>query len=87
MCAGDPATDIAAAWSLLPFGAVTQFLAAYGDVDDATIRRAKGWAILSGVSLVCIGQAWERGLPGGQPTWGAAGKATLARVLAGDCLP
>ncbi|WP_327321379.1 DUF4913 domain-containing protein [Streptomyces sp. NBC_01210] len=27
-------------------------------------------------------QAWERGLPGGQPTWGRAGWATLERVLA-----
>jgi aminoglycoside phosphotransferase (APT) family kinase protein len=82
LCAGDPATDLAGAWLLLPTGGVPRFFDAYGQVDDATIRRAKGWAVLRGISLVAIGQAWERGRPGGQPTWGAAGRAALNRVLA-----
>ncbi len=88
LCAGDPATDLAAAWSILPAGAAARFLDAYASasahvsVDEAMIRRARGWAVLRGASLVGIGQAWERGLPGGKPTWGAAGRAALGRVLA-----
>ena len=82
LCAGDPATDLAAAWLLLPEGAAARFLGAYGCTDDATIRRARGCAVLRAVSLLGIGLAGERGLPGGQPTWGPAGRRTLERVLA-----
>ncbi|MDH6576617.1 aminoglycoside phosphotransferase family protein [Kitasatospora sp. MAP5-34] len=92
LCAGDPATDLAAAWLLLPEGAAARFFDAYADVnvdadvdvnvDEAMIRRARGWAVLRCVSLIGIGQAWDRGLPGGQPTWGPAGRAALDRVLA-----
>ena len=45
--------------------------------DDATIRRAGGWAVLRAVGLIGIGQNWERGLPGGKQTWGPAGWAAL----------
>ncbi|MER0443719.1 aminoglycoside phosphotransferase family protein [Streptomyces sp. Edi4] len=82
LCAGDPATDLAAAWLLLPTGVAPSFFAAYGHVDEAMIRRARGWAVVRGLSLVGIGRAWDRGLPGGQPTWGRAGWAALRRVLA-----
>jgi aminoglycoside phosphotransferase (APT) family kinase protein len=81
LCAGDPATDLAAAWLLLPAGAAARFFDAYENADEAMIRRARGWAVLDGLSLIGIGQAWERGLPGGQPTWGPAGRRTLDRVL------
>jgi aminoglycoside phosphotransferase (APT) family kinase protein len=80
--AGDPATDLAAAWLLLPARAVPAFFGAYGTADTATIRRARGWAALFGVSLLGIGQAWDRGLPGGQPTWGRAGRRALHRLAA-----
>lgn len=82
ICAGDPATDLAAAWLLLPVDAVSRFFDEYANADEATIRRARGWAVLRGISLMAIGQAWERGLPGGQSTWGPAGRAALERVLA-----
>ncbi|MER7537103.1 aminoglycoside phosphotransferase family protein [Streptomyces sp. NPDC097704] len=94
VCAGDPATDLCAAWLLLPEGAAPHFFeayarvddAAYGDgharVDDATVRRARGWALLRAAGLIAIGRAGDRGLPGGKPTWGPAGRAALARVLA-----
>lgn len=82
LCAGDPATDLAAAWLLLPRGAAARFFDAYANADAATIRRARGWAVLWAVSLIGIGQAWERGLPGGRPTWGRAGRTALDRVLA-----
>jgi aminoglycoside phosphotransferase (APT) family kinase protein len=41
MCAGDPATDLSAAWILLPAGAASRFFDAYGQADDATITRAR----------------------------------------------
>ncbi|MEU7895207.1 aminoglycoside phosphotransferase family protein [Nonomuraea sp. NPDC049152] len=82
LCAGDPATDLAAAWLLLPSDAAARFFDAYAKADKAMIRRARGWAVHISVGLMCIGQAWERGLPGGQPTWGRAGREALDRVLA-----
>ncbi|MFD7495115.1 aminoglycoside phosphotransferase family protein [Streptomyces sp. NPDC059832] len=82
LCVGDPATDLAAAWLLLPAGSASRFFGAYARADEATIRRARGWAVLRGVSLIGIGQAWEQGLPGGQPTWGRAGRAALDRLMA-----
>jgi aminoglycoside phosphotransferase (APT) family kinase protein len=82
MCAGDPATDLAAAWLLLPAGPVSPFFGAYANADDATIRRARGWAVLRALHLIGIGQKWEQGLPGGKQTWGPAGWAALERALA-----
>ncbi|MFF1695761.1 aminoglycoside phosphotransferase family protein [Streptomyces sp. NPDC058257] len=82
LCAGDPATDLSAAWLLLPAGAAARFFDTYARADEATIRRARGWALYRAVGLVHIGQAGEQGLPGGKPTWGVAGRAALARVLA-----
>ncbi|MFE2217268.1 aminoglycoside phosphotransferase family protein [Streptomyces canus] len=82
LCAGDPATDLAAAWKLLPQGAADSFLSAYGMTTEAAVHRAKGWAVLSALDLLSIGRAWERGLPGGQPTWGRAGRRILERVFA-----
>jgi aminoglycoside phosphotransferase (APT) family kinase protein len=43
--AGDPATDLAVAWMLLPAGVRTAFRAAAGDIDDDTWTRARGWAL------------------------------------------
>ncbi|MFI5064677.1 MAG: aminoglycoside phosphotransferase family protein [Streptosporangiales bacterium] len=82
MCAGDPATDLAAAWVLLPAGTAARFFGAYASADDATIQRARGWAVLRALGLIGIGQNWERGLPGGKQTWGPAGWAALERILA-----
>ncbi|MFB6836724.1 aminoglycoside phosphotransferase family protein [Streptomyces sp. NPDC056361] len=103
LCSGDPATDLSAAWLLLPAGAASRFFEAYGDgdgagdrarddgtvdgavgvdLDEATVRRARGWALLRAAGLIDIGRAGDQGLPGGKPTWGPAGRAALARVLA-----
>ena len=82
LCAGDPATDLSAAWLLLPAGAATPFLDAYANADPAMIRRARGWAVLLGLGLVGIGRAGDLGLPGGKTTWGPAGRSALDRVLA-----
>ncbi|WP_327668625.1 MULTISPECIES: aminoglycoside phosphotransferase family protein [unclassified Streptomyces] len=82
MFAGDPAWDLAAAWLLLPAGATSRFFEAYARADDATIRRARGLAAMKSLFLILMGQNGDRGLPGGKPTWGPAGRAALDRVLA-----
>ena len=82
MCAGDPATDLSAAWILLPAGGASRFFGAYEQADEATITRARGWAVLRAVNLIAIGRNGRLGLPGGKPTWEPAGYATLERVLA-----
>jgi aminoglycoside phosphotransferase (APT) family kinase protein len=82
MCAGDPATDLAAAWLLLPAGTAARFFDAYANADEATIRRAQGWAVWQALGLIAVGQKWEQGLPGGKQTWGPAGWAALERLLA-----
>ena len=58
--------------------------AAYGQADEATITRARGWAVLRALGLIAIGQGGRLGLPGGKPTWEPAGYATLERVLAAN---
>ncbi|GGN09994.1 aminoglycoside phosphotransferase family protein [Streptomyces fuscichromogenes] len=82
MFAGDPAWDLAAVWVLLPAGADSRFFEVYPQVDDGTIRRARGLAAMKSLFLVLMGQSGDRGLPGGKPTWGPAGRAALGRVLA-----
>jgi aminoglycoside phosphotransferase (APT) family kinase protein len=82
MCAGDPATDLSAAWLLLPAGAATRFFDSYGLADEATVRRARGWAVWRALGLVAIGVAGRRGLPGGKPAWEDAGRSALERVRA-----
>jgi aminoglycoside phosphotransferase (APT) family kinase protein len=81
MFAGDPAWDLAAAWVLLPSDAVPRFFEVYADADEATIRRARGLAAVKSLFLILMGQNGDRGLPGGKPTWGPAGRAALDRVL------
>ncbi|MEU5771677.1 aminoglycoside phosphotransferase family protein [Streptomyces venezuelae] len=81
LCAGDPATDLGAAWLLLPQGAAPRFFEAYGRADPAMIRRAKGWAAIQSLALIDVGRNGERGLPGGKVTWGHAGRATIQRLV------
>lgn len=81
LCAGDPATDLSAAWILLPAGAVGRFFDAYERADDATIARARGWAVLRALGLIQVGRNGRLGLPGGKPAWEPAGYATLDRAL------
>lgn len=52
--AGDPATDLATAWLTFDQDARAEFRAALQEqspVDDATWRRARGWAVLLGTAL------------------------------------
>ena len=81
--AGDPAWDLAAAWVLLPAGTASRFFDTYAQADEAAIRRARGLAALKSLFLMRMGQNGDRGLPGGKPHWGPAGRAALDRVLKG----
>ncbi|WP_328421842.1 aminoglycoside phosphotransferase family protein [Streptomyces sp. NBC_00443] len=88
LCGGDPAYDLAAAWLLLPDGAADRFFAAYRPAPDAaTLRRARGCAVMKALACIFIGEAGVHGRPGGKPTWGPPGHAALARVIAGPASP
>lgn len=95
---GDPAVDLAAGWILLPTDAVDRFLAAYrpaalgaagaggslegSGADPAIRRRARGWAVIKALVCLLIGDAGDHGRPGGKPTWGPPGRASLQRLIA-----
>ncbi len=81
LSAGDPAWDLAAAWVILPSGTAPRFFDAYERADDATIRRARGLAVVKSLFLMLMGRNGEQGLPGGKPAWGPVGRAALDRVL------
>lgn len=77
MAAGDRATDLSAIWMLLPDRAArAAALEAYGPVSEATLARAKGWAVMFGVILTDIGLHDD-------PRMGVMGARTLARLEAG----
>jgi aminoglycoside phosphotransferase (APT) family kinase protein len=78
---GDPASDLAAAWILLPTGSTSAFFAHYGDVDPATMRRARAFAVRKSAFVVQMGINGLRGIPGGKPGWLSAGRKSLDRVL------
>ncbi|MFG2019517.1 aminoglycoside phosphotransferase family protein [Actinomadura geliboluensis] len=83
LCTGDPAGDLAAAWILLPDGAIDRFHAAYEHpLDTATLRRARGWAVLRALTGMLMGDAGVHGRPGGKPTWGPPAHASLQRLIA-----
>jgi len=83
LCAGDPACDLAACWILLPDGFIRRFHDAYGPgADAATLRRARGWAVVKALVGILIGDAGVHGRPGGKPTWGPPAHAALRRLIA-----
>lgn len=75
--AGDPATDLAAIWMLLPsLDSRRRAIRAYGAASAATWRRAKGWAVLFGVILLDTGLI-------DHPQHAAMGERTLHRLAEG----
>jgi aminoglycoside phosphotransferase (APT) family kinase protein len=78
LTAGDPATDLSVAWSLVPAKARHLFWDAYADagrqVDDALVLRARGWATT--LALVLMTHSADA------PLLDRIGHATLAAVLA-----
>jgi aminoglycoside phosphotransferase (APT) family kinase protein len=73
LCAGDPATDLAAAWLFFESGARDEFRAAYGGITAATWERAKGWAVFFGVVMADAGRIDDH-------TWARCGNTALERV-------
>ena len=73
VCGGDVATDLAAFWMLFDRPAREKALGAYGNVDAATLTRAKGWAVFFGVVLLDTGLADD-------PWHAKVGAATLVRI-------
>jgi len=72
---GDPATDLAVAWMLLPARAAREeFRRAYGRADGATWLRARGWALA--LALVFLTHSADN------PLMAAVGRRTLDAVLA-----
>jgi hypothetical protein len=70
----DPATDLASIWMLFAEPrARHNALAAYADLSEATLQRAKGWAVLFGVMLLDTGLI-------DNPRNAAIGEQTLRRV-------
>ena len=56
LTSGDIATDLASIWMLFSEQkARQQAIAEYGTISDATLNRAKGWAIFFGVVLLDTG--------------------------------
>jgi aminoglycoside phosphotransferase (APT) family kinase protein len=83
LCAGDPACDLAACWSLLPDEAIDRFYQSYSPaVDAATRRRARGWAVCKALVCLLVGDAGVHGRPGGKATWGPPAEASLQRLIA-----
>ena len=52
LCRGEPALDLQLTWSVLPPEARGAFFAAYGDVDDATLLRARALALFLSAALL-----------------------------------
>lgn len=81
LCAGDPACDLGAAWLLLPDGVVDRFYERYlPGVDQATMRRARGWSLLKALVCLIIGDDGVNGRPGGKATWAAPALAAIDRL-------
>lgn len=70
---GDPATDLAVAWFLLPPAHHEAFWAAYGGADGALRARARGWALRLGTVFVAFSAD--------NPLMLAIGERTVGRVL------
>jgi aminoglycoside phosphotransferase (APT) family kinase protein len=75
VCGGDPATDVAAAWMLLPVSSFPAFAEAYGGIDVHLEKRSLAWAVLFGVFLLGIGLT-------DRPSFAPVARTTLARSIA-----
>ena len=73
--AGDPATDLSAAWLFFPTAWHAQFRSAYGEVSEATWERAIGWAIFFAVIMVDAGRIDDA-------RWAECGNLALERISA-----
>ena len=76
VCAGDPATDLAVAWMVLPAADRDAFRSAAGAeraVDDATWQRSRAWALALAIAYLAASDD--------NPTMAAIGHRTLTAAL------
>ncbi len=73
LTAGDPATDLAVAWMLLPVEHHDTMRRAYGGADDATWVRARGWAL--NLALAMLAHSADN------PVLAGVGRRTLAAAV------
>lgn len=74
LASGDPATDLGIAWMLFGSEDRELFRKAYGDVDEATWERARGWALSLAVAFLANSAD--------NVEMDSIGRATLERILA-----
>ncbi len=74
LTSGDPATDLSVAWMAFSATERAAFRSAYGNADDDTWARARGWAC--GLSLAFLAHSSDN------PLMAAIGSGTLDAVLA-----
>lgn len=72
IASGDPATDLAVMWGLLPEPFHGPFRMAYGHADPALWERARGWALALGLAYL--------GASADNPVMAAVGRMTLERL-------
>ena len=53
---------------------IARIVHAYGDADDATIRRTLGWAVHFGLMFLLLGESDE-------PTYGSIGRRAIANAV------
>lgn len=76
ICAGDPATDLAVAWMVLPAvdrQAFRHAAGAWRPVDDATWQRARAWALALAIAYLAESD--------NNPAMASIGRRTLAAAL------
>jgi len=74
MTKGDRATDLAAIWMLFSDPQVRQqVISTYANASEATLQRARGWAVFFGVVLLDVGLV-------DNPRFAAIGEKTLRRI-------
>lgn len=79
ICAGDPASDLSVAWMVVPAAdrpAFREAAGAWRAIDDATWRRAWGWALVLGIAFLAGSDD--------NPVTASIGRRTLAAALADD---
>lgn len=75
LCAGDPAVDLGARWTVLDGTHAQAFHEGYGPVDEHLEARARGWALVfSSIVLAALEHD--------DPTWAALARASLDRLAA-----
>ena len=66
---------------MLPDGAINRFYQGYlSGADEATMRRARGWALSKALVCLIIGDDGVHERPGGKPTWAPPALAALQRL-------